>query len=128
MRFTTVFQAAFVGAVLLALPGVLTAQSAPNLVHLQAHLASTVNGPLSGAASVTVRVYAVPSGGVPLWEETQAVTAVDGTVSLLLGSVTQPPVDLFDGGDRYLALQVDNDSEMTPRRLIGSTPYARRAA
>src|SRR5262245_43637994 len=88
------------------LTDVLPAQSGPNVVNFQARLVHNVDGPLVGNVSLTVRIYDVPTGGVPMWEETQSAVAVKGVVNLLLGGASALSADLFKGGERYLALQV----------------------
>ncbi|HET6201915.1 MAG TPA: hypothetical protein VFI25_03835 [Planctomycetota bacterium] len=100
----------------------------PNLLHLQARIADAGGTPLQGPVAVVVRVYDVALGGVPLWEEGQTSTALNGIVNLVLGSVTPLPASLFDGTTRYLAFQVGSDPEMIPRRQIVAVPYALRAA
>ncbi|HKE01345.1 MAG TPA: hypothetical protein VKE69_10080 [Planctomycetota bacterium] len=104
------------------------AQAPPNLLHLQAHLSDSAGVALSGPVTVEVRVYDVPVGGAPLWSETHAASALNGVVTLLLGQVAVLPSGLFDGTDRWIALRVGADAEMTPRRLVASVPFARRAA
>src|SRR5262245_48728277 len=128
MRISTLLPSARAGLAALLLAGLLHGQSAPNLLHFQARLVHNFDGPLSGATSVTVSVYDVPSGGAPLWQERQSVNAANGVVNLLLGSVSAMPAGLFEGGDRYLALAVNGDGEMAPRQRIAATPFARRAA
>src|SRR5262249_48243878 len=64
----------------------------------------------------------------PLWSEIHTATALNGVVNLPLGSISVPPLALFDGTSRYVALRVGADAEMTPRRQIAAIPFARRAA
>src|SRR5262245_48177750 len=128
MRPAQVLRSVTGGLAVDVLTDVFPAQSAPDVVNFQARLVHNVDGPLVGNVSLTVRIYDVPTGGVPLWEETQSAVAVNGIVNLLLGGVSALSADLFTGGERYLALQVGGDAEMTPRQLIGSTPYAPQAA
>ena len=69
----------------------------PNLVHFQARLTTSTGTPLAGLQTYTVRIYTVPVAGVPVWFETHATIAVNGVVSVLLGSSTPLPAGLFDG-------------------------------
>src|SRR5262245_51180078 len=114
MRPAQILRSVTAGLAVAVLTGALHAQSAPNVVNFQARLVHNVDGPLTGNVSLTVRVYDVPTGGVPLWQETQAAVALNGVVNLLLGGVNALPADLFTAGERYLALQVGSDAEMTP--------------
>src|SRR5262245_20914249 len=107
---------------------VLLLQGPPNLLHFQARLSDAGGSPLAGPVTVEVRIYDVPLAGVPLWSETHGATALNGVVNLLLGSSLALPSALFNGTDRYLALKVGADPEMTPRRAVASVPFARRAA
>jgi len=98
-----------------------------DLIHFQGRFTNAGGAPFTGNHTLVVSVYSVPTGGTALWQETQTATAANGVMSLLLGSVTPMPANLFDGTDRYLGVKADLDPEMTPRQLIASTPYAKRA-
>ncbi len=100
----------------------------PATWHLQARLSDAAGAPLTAPISLTARVYDVAIGGSPLWTETQSVTPLSGVVNVELGVVSAIPNLLLSGTPRYLALQVNADAEMLPRRPIVSVPYARRAA
>ncbi len=113
---------------LLALVAALAPQAAPpSLLHLQARIADAAGVPIAGPVLLETRIYAAAAAANPLWSETQTVTALDGVVNVLLGSTTPFSSGLFDG-DRWLALRVATDPEMTPRLRIASVPFARRAA
>ena len=63
--------------------------------------------------------------GQKVWEEVQKVTMIDGILTARLGSVTPLPDSLtFSGGDYYLGVRVNTDSEMVPRRKITAVPLA----
>ncbi|MFZ2187182.1 MAG: hypothetical protein WAV46_00940, partial [Candidatus Moraniibacteriota bacterium] len=60
-----------------------------------------------------------------LWEETQTVTVKNGILRASLGAVTPFPVTLnFEGGDYYVGIRIGTDSEMVPRKQLGSVPSA----
>jgi len=122
------FRRALLAVAACALLGTAGAQTAPNLLHFQARLNTNTGTPLTGAHALRVAIYATPTGGSALWQETQTVTALNGVVNTLLGGTTILPTNLFDGSNLYMGLKVDTDPEMTPRNLIASTPYARAAA
>src|SRR5262245_26553995 len=100
----------------------------PQSLHFQARLSDAGGNPLNGPVSVTVRVYAAPIGGSPLFAETHAATALNGVVNLAVGSLVSVPAGLFESATRYFAVQVGADPEMLPRREIVGVPYALRAA
>ncbi|MEK7598188.1 MAG: hypothetical protein AAB487_00435, partial [Patescibacteria group bacterium] len=51
--------------------------------------------------------------GQKVWEETQKVQMLDGILTARLGSVVPLPDSLtFNGGDYYLGVRVNTDSEM----------------
>ena len=71
-------------------------------------------------------MYESQSGGIPVWSETQTLTAQDGLFDALLGSGVTPldnTVFKFNS-ERWLGVQVASDPEMTPRLRIASVPYA----
>ncbi len=82
---------------------------------------------LQGSYNFTFRLYAAPTGGAALWNETQngVATDTDGFYSVLLGSATALTLD-FDTG-YYLSLAVNGGAEMTPRQYLGMVPLAWRA-
>ncbi|MEM7309796.1 MAG: hypothetical protein AAF682_24180, partial [Planctomycetota bacterium] len=110
--------------------GSLSAQTTPppNLLHMQLRLSDSVGTPLSGGVDVELRVYDDALAGTLLWSELHAASAANGLVDLLLGSVTPFPTNLFAGSDRFLAVKVGTDPEMTPRVRIASVPFALHAA
>jgi len=95
----------------------------PRLLNYQGYLAE--NGvPLNGTVAVTFALYDVPTGGEPLWTETQNVTVHDGAFSVLLGSVEAIPPTVFSSGETYLGMQVEDDPELAPRQRLVSVAYA----
>lgn len=79
-----------------------------------------------GSYGVTMRLYALPEGGAPLWEERQMVSVYGGMFEIYLGvkdSLALP----FDR-TYWLAAQMEGEPEMTPRTLLVAAPYAIRAA
>jgi hypothetical protein len=78
------------------------------------------------------RLYDVPSGGTPLWEETwaetDAVLVTDGLFNVLLGSLSPGlPSAIQDQDQLYLGVTVGIDGEMLPRLQVGSVPLAIQA-
>ena len=85
--------------------------------------------PLIGVVGVMFSIYAEPTGGAPLWQETQNVKLdKQGRYSVLLGSANGlgMPVELFTSGEpRWLGVQVLLSGEVEKTRvLLVSVPYA----
>ncbi len=99
----------------------------PNVLNYQGKLIE--NGtPVSGKYSLSFSIYSQLEGGTLLWSEVQNVDVVEGIFNVLLGNVNSLPDNLFtDSGDRFLGINVDNNSEMTPRFRLTGVPYAVRA-
>src|SRR3989344_9127998 len=63
--------------------------------------------------------------GSRLWEETQEVTVKNGIFRVSLGAVTPLPASLnFENGNYYIGIRIGTDSEMVPRKKLGSVPRA----
>ncbi|MBI2439304.1 MAG: hypothetical protein HYV45_01730, partial [Candidatus Moranbacteria bacterium] len=63
--------------------------------------------------------------GSRLWEETQTVTVKNGMFRIFLGAVNSLPADMtFESGDYYVGMRIGTDSEIVPRKKLGSVPSA----
>ena len=86
---------------------------------------------VSTTATVTFAIYAEPSGGLPLWEEAQAVTIdAQGRYTVPIGATRQDglPNELFANGEaRWLGVRAEGHDE-GPRVALLSVPYALKAA
>ncbi len=101
----------------------------PSLVNYQGILKNASDVPQVGTFSVTFALYSTPSGGSPIWTETQSVTTdAEGVFNVLLGSNMTLTESAFSGSDRYLGTAVSPDGEMTPRTRIATVAYAFRPA
>ncbi len=100
----------------------------PQLLNYQGQLQTTSDSLITGTVQVAFAIYDAADGGSPLWTETHAIQADGGRFAVLLGSIRAFPEGLFSGGDRYLALTVEDDSELAPRQRIVSSAYALHAA
>ncbi len=96
----------------------------PQLINYQGMLTDATDNPINGSRVIQFRIYNSASGGTALWTETQTVAVNNGLFNVLLGSITPIPFSVFDGGDKYLALKVGSDAEMTPRKRLVSVGYA----
>lgn len=133
MRGLIVLNVLLMAAVLLFLGReVLLAQNSPlaetpQLISYQGALSDDGGNPIEGTRDLTVAVFAVEEGGEPLWQETHTDVAFDGgSFSILLGSQTALPEDLFDDAERWLEMTVD-DTTLSPRQQFTSVPYALNA-
>ena len=90
----------------------------------QGRLFDPAGAPLQGTVSITFAIYAAPTGGAPLWTETQPLTLDEGYFSAQLGSAAPIPTALWDGSVRYVGVTVGTDPEMSPRQATNTVPYA----
>ncbi len=101
---------------------------APRLLNYQGRL--EIGGTAAaGPFSMRFCLYPTAIGGTALWCEQRTVTVdSSGVFSVLLGSVTPFPGNLFSGsGERYLGIAVGNNPEFPDRFLLTSVAYAIRA-
>ncbi|MGO9086047.1 MAG: tail fiber domain-containing protein [Terriglobales bacterium] len=107
-----------------------TVSALPRLVRFGGAVKDLNGTALTGVVGVTFALYSEPTGGAPLWLETQNVQADrNGRYTVLLGS-TKPdglPAELFTSGQaRWVGVQVSGQAEQ-PRVLLVSAPYALKA-
>jgi len=66
--------------------------------------------------------------GSPLWQESHKITFYNGILRTFLGTENPLPDSInFSTGEYYVGIKVGNDSEMVPRKRIGSVPLALEA-
>lgn len=76
-----------------------------------------------GTYSMTFRLYDVPSGGSPLWEETQgSVTVTKGIFNVTLGAVAL--LNLPFDEQYYLGISVEGEAELIPRITLDAAAYS----
>lgn len=103
------------------------AAEVPDLIRYQGQLTDAQGAPLDGPYDLTFRLYDAATGGAALWTEPHAkVVMTDGQFSVLLGSVNSL-ADEDWSQPRWLSIQVNADSELSPRQQITSVPLAVRA-
>ncbi len=98
----------------------------------QGRLADTGGNPLTDLYNMEFRIYDVPDGGTPLWEEYwtggNSVQVSDGLFNVMLGSIDNTLANAIAGHDElYLGITVGSDSEMSPRVQLGSVPFSFQA-
>lgn len=101
-------------------------------ISYQGRLANAVGDPLTGVYNLEFRIYDVPTGGVPLWEELwtggNSVQISDGLFNVMLGSLDPTLASAIEGfNELYLGITVGTDSEMSPRVQLGSVPFSMQA-
>ena len=111
-------------AIGLLVPALAFAQ-VPQTMHYQGFLTSNTGVPIDGEREATFSIYAVPSGGAPLWQEQLVVNASNGRFQVVLGNVT--PIALAFDTQYWLGVKAGLDPEMTPRQALTASPYALRA-
>jgi microcystin-dependent protein len=114
-------------ALVLALIIVPTAYAAiPHTIAYQGKATDKQGMPLTGAYSLTFRLYASETGGSPEWTETQTGVAIaNGVFSVQLGSLV--PLNLTFDKSYWMTLEINSDGEMAPRTKLASVPYAYKA-
>jgi len=96
----------------------------PQLINYQGILTDNAGEPLTGTRSIQFIIYDAATAGNLLWSETQSVDVEDGLFNVLLGSVIPMAYELFEEANRYLAIKVEADNEMTPRQQLTSVGFA----
>lgn len=99
----------------------------PQLINYQALLTDASGNSIHGSKSIQFSIYNTATGGTANWSETQTVNVNNGLFNAILGSVNALPYSLFDGSNKYLAIKVETDAEMTPRKQLVSVGYSFRA-
>ncbi len=107
-----------------------SADQLPRLVKFSGTLTDANGSALTGIVGVAFALYSEPSGGAPLWLETQNVQPnKSGHYTVLLGSTKAEglPLDLFVSEQaRWLGVQTEGQAEQ-PRVLLVAVPYALKA-
>jgi hypothetical protein len=68
------------------------------------------------------RLYGVPSGGTPLWDETQSVLIEKGLFNVILGAIA--PLELPFIQEFWLGTTINGGTELTPRTHLTSAAYS----
>lgn len=104
-----------------------TAWAVPQVLNFQGRLVES-GLPVSGSRSMLFKIYDAPSGGVQLFSESRTVNVSTGIFNVLIGEATVGgiPLPVFDGGDRYIEVQVG--AQVLPRQRVVSVAHAYVAA
>jgi hypothetical protein len=104
----------------------ISAFSIPSFINFQGRLISSDATPITKPRNITFTLFASPLGITPVGSPINNRTVYpdnNGTFSTTL----EFDSSYFDGSSRYLEVQVQGDSAMTPRQMITAVPYAYRA-
>jgi hypothetical protein len=97
----------------------------PKTISYQGYLANASGVPVDGTVTMVFTIFDVPSGGSPIWGETQLnVPVINGIYNVILGSVNA--INLSFDSPYYLVISIDGE-ELLPRKAITSVGYAFRA-
>jgi hypothetical protein len=114
---------------LVLLPLVASAGDVPRRMTWHGRLARTDGSAETNPQTLKFALYASPSGGAPLWEETlQNVPVSNGYYAVVLGQATLLPLPVLNGQDLYLGLALNGGAEQQPRVRVASVPYALKAS
>ncbi len=75
-----------------------------------------------GEAEFIIRLYDLPEGGTPIWEEGRLVDVKDGFFSIEMGKKVALPEPL--PLPLWLGVEVNSAGEMSPRLEIGTVPFS----
>lgn len=97
----------------------------PRTISYQGYLTNASGVPVDGAITMVFTIFDVPSGGSPIWGETQLnVPVINGIYNVILGSVNA--INLAFNAPYYLGMSIGGE-ELSPRKAITSVGYAFRA-
>ena len=107
-----------------------TQSGVPRVIKFSGQLIDAANRALTGVQGVTFAIYSSPTGGAPLWQETQNVQLAAGRYTVHLGNVRELPDQLFSSDEpRWLGIRLLQPGEQErPRTFLTSVPYALKAA
>jgi hypothetical protein len=122
----------YVNAVLAASDGSVVFENdraVPKLLNYQGYVTDSSGVPINNDLDMTFAIYDQESGGTSLWSETQTdITVENGVFSVLLGSGTSLPVNVFTDNDCWLELTLEGTQTLSPRTRIISVGYSYTAS
>lgn len=97
---------------------------APALVNYQGRLVNGTNL-VNGTVGLSLRLFAAPSGGTALYEDSNTVTVADGLYATFIGDNTTSGTltNALTGTDVWIEVAV-NGTALSPRERMVSAPYA----
>lgn len=109
-----------------------TSQPAPESLTFQTRLFDGLGSPVQQTGlGLEFNLYTLPIGGSAIFTEAVSVDVADGYLSAVLGNSPSlgdlTPATLGAHPTLYLGVTVSGDSEMSPRLVLNSAPYALRS-
>jgi hypothetical protein len=100
----------------------------PQKISFQGVLKDSTGSPINGTRNMTFVIYDAATGGSDLWSETQTSVSIEaGIYNVQLGKNTALSSSYFTGDTRYLGISINGGSELTPRVMMLTVPFAYRA-
>lgn len=98
----------------------------PQVLNFQGRLLES-GALVNGSRTMTFKIFDAASGGSQLFTENRSVNVSTGVFNVLVGDVTTGgvPLSVFDGGDRYIEVQVG--AQILPRQRVVSVGYSFRS-
>lgn len=98
----------------------------PQVLNFQGRLLES-GALVNGNRAMTFKIFDAISGGNQLFAESRSVNVSTGVFSVLVGDATTGgiPLSVFDGGDRYIEVQVG--AQTLPRQRVVSVGYSFRS-
>lgn len=97
----------------------------PQTILYQGRLTNMSGRPLIDSTVVTFTIYNTAVGGEMIWTETHDLKPDDfGLFTVELGSILPLDGSIIDGQKLYLGIMIESSTEMSPRQLLTSVPYA----
>ncbi|MCB9420597.1 MAG: hypothetical protein H6667_12390 [Ardenticatenaceae bacterium] len=98
-----------------------TTASVYNVIPIQGRLTDNNGNPLDGYHVITFTLYATSYDTTPLCQDDDSVNVDNGLFNAEMDWCTSSDID---GKRLFLGIQVEGDTEMTPRKEIYPVPYA----
>jgi hypothetical protein len=98
----------------------------PQQFHHQGRLLNDSGEPVTGERQITFTLYDSKTGGAVLWQTQKQVEFDDsGFYGVTLGGDSNPiQPRTLEGGEAYLGIKVGDQTELTPRMSLESTPFS----
>lgn len=98
----------------------------PQVLNFQGRISES-GALVNGSRTMTFKIFDAASAGNLLFSESRSVIVSTGAFNVLVGDVTTGgiPLSVFDGGDRYIEVQVG--AQTLPRQRVVSVGYAFRS-
>ena len=98
------------------------------MLSYQGIMSDSTGSPLDTTVSLTFTIYDDSLKTTVMWAETHpSVTIINGSIEVILGSITALGAGIFDGNVRWMTTQLGSGGESDPPLPIVSTAYSIRA-